>query len=79
VSSAVSEAVEIIALNKGLRAAADFAFTPKVQQKQRIAMRAPDWLQVYVKLETKLPDNGWQTILNFLNLGRSGVSYVLFI
>lgn len=79
VSSAVAGAVEIVALNKGLKAAADFAFTPEVQQKQQIAMRAPDWLQVYVKLETKLPDNGWQTILNFLNLGRSGVSYVLFI
>ena len=79
VSSAVSEAVEIVALNKGLKAAADFAFTPEVQQKRQIAMRVPDWLQVYVKLETKLPDNGWQTILNFLNLGRSGVSYFLFI
>jgi len=79
VSSAVSEAVEIVGLNKGLKAAADFAFTPEVQQKRQIAMRAPDWLQVYVKLETKLPDNGWQTILNFLNLGRSGVSYFLFI
>lgn len=75
VSSAVSEAVEIVALNKGLKAAADFAFTAEVQQKRHMAMRTPDWLQVYVKLETKLPDNGWQTILNFLNLGRSGVSY----
>ena len=75
VSSAVSEAVEIVALNKGLKAAADFAFTSEVQQKQQIAVRAPDWLQVYVKLETKLPDNGWQTILNFLNLGRSGVRF----
>ena len=75
VSSAVSEAVEIVALNKGLKAAADFAFTAEVQQKRQMAMRTPDWLQVYVKLETKLPDNGLQTILNFLNLGRSGVSY----
>jgi len=33
VSSAVSEAVEIVALNKGLKAAADFAFTLQVQQK----------------------------------------------
>ena len=79
VSSAVSEAVEIVAENKGLKAAADLACTPEVKQKQQIAMRTPDWLQVYVKLETKLPDNGWQTILNFLNLGRSGVSYILFV
>ena len=77
-SSAVSEAIEIVTLNKGLKAAADMAFTPKVQEEQQIAMQTPDWLQVYVKLESNLPDNGCQTILNFLNLG-SGVSYFLFI
>lgn len=74
VSSAISEAVEIVSDNKGLGAAVDLAFTTELKQKQQIAKRVPDWVQLYVKLETKLPDNGWQTILNFLNLGRSGVS-----
>ena len=76
VKSAVSEAVEIVAENKGLSSAVEFAFTQGVKQKQEAARRVPDWVQVYVKLETKLPDSGWQTILNFLNLGRSGVSFL---
>ena len=77
VKSTISEAVEIVADNKGLTAAAELAFTEEIKQKQEAAMRVPDWVQVYVKLETKLPDNGWQTILNFLKLGRSGVSSCL--
>ena len=74
VNSAISEAVEIVSLNKGLEAATNLALSPELKQKQLIATRVPDWVQVYVKLETKLPDSGWQTILYFLNLGRSGVS-----
>ena len=77
VKSAISEAIEIVAESKGLESAAELAFTPDVKQKQEAAMRVPDWVQLYVKLETKLPDDGWQTVLNFLNLGKSGVSFRL--
>ena len=79
VSSAISKAVEIVALNKGLKAASDLAFTPEVQQMKQIAMRVPDWLQVYVKLETKLPDNQW--LANHFKLPKSWkkwVSYFIF-
>ena len=75
VSSAVSETVEIVALDKGLKAAVNFEFTAEVQLKRQIAKRAPDLLQVYVKVETKLLDNGWQTILNFLNLGKEDYKF----
>lgn len=46
--------------------------------KQTTALRVPDWVQLLVKIKTKLPDDGWQTILNYLNLGRSGVSKLIF-
>ena len=75
VSSAVSETVEIVALGKGLKAAVNFEFTAEVQLKWQIAKRAPDLLQVYVKVEKKLLDNGWQTILNFLNLGKEDYKF----
>ena len=77
VKSAISEAIEIVAENKGLGSAAELAFTPDVKEKQEAAIRVPDWVQLYVKLETKLLDDGWQTVLNFLNLGKSGVSFRL--
>ena len=44
------------------------------ETKQFVAKRVPDWVQLYVKLKSKIPDAAWQTILNYLNLGRSGVS-----
>ena len=72
--SSTSQAVEIVAEKKGIRSASEFAFSPKIRHKQETAGRVPDWVQLYVKLEVKLPDNGWQTVLNFLNIGRSGVS-----
>lgn len=80
VKSAIAQAVEIVAKPRGVRFAADLALTPEMRRKQEASMRVPDWVQLYVKLEVKLPDNGWQTILNFLNLGRSGVCFpVVFI
>ena len=51
VKSAVSEAVEIVAENRGLSSAVKLAFTQGVKQKQEAARRDPDWVQVYVKLE----------------------------
>ena len=32
-----------------------------------------------MKLETKLSDDGWQTVLNFLNLRKSGVLKLSFM
>ena len=77
VRATISEAVEIVLESKGLASALDLALTTELKQKQEAVTRIPDWVQLYVKLETKLPDDGWQTILNFLNLGRSGVSIVI--
>ena len=74
VKSAISEALEIVAKIKGLPGALDLALTPELQQMQKVGMQIPDWIQLYVKLETKLSDESWQSILNFFNLGRSGVS-----
>ena len=74
VKSAFSEAVEIVTLNKGVDCGLDLALSKETKLLQQSRTRVPDWVQLYVKLETKLPDDGWQTVLNFLRLGRSGVS-----
>ena len=64
-----------MALNKGLDCGLDLALSKEKKLRQQTRMRVPDWVQLYVKLETKLPGDGWQTVLNFLKLGRSGVSF----
>ena len=75
VRSAISEALEIVAKIKGLPRALDLALTAELKDIQKAGMQVPDWIQLFVKLETKLSDDSWQSILNFFNLGRSGVSY----
>ena len=42
------------------------------------SLRVPDWVLLYFKLQAKIPDQGWQTLLSLTNLGRTGVSYSLF-
>ena len=37
-------------------------------------LRVPDWIQLFVKLSTMIPNRSWQTFLNFLNIGHTGVS-----
>ena len=73
----IYKAGEIVLKSKGMASALDLVLSVKLKQKQAAVTQIPDWVQLYVKLETKLPDNGWQTILNSLNLGRSGVSIVV--
>lgn len=76
VKTAIDEAVEVVTSTKGVRTGMELALSEEMKQRQTATMRVPDWVQVFVKLSTKLPDNGWQTLLNFLNLGRSGVSVI---
>jgi len=52
-------------------------FSEDLNQKYLEAQRDPDGVQLNVKLSTKLPNKSWQTLLNFLNIGHSGVSLCL--
>ena len=46
-------------------------------QKRLDEMCVPDWL-LLCKLESRISDDGWQTILNRTRLGKSGVSCITF-
>ena len=70
----VSTALLTVAQKQGIRKALSSLLTDEVHEKYVDSMRVADWVQLYVKLSTKLPDRAWQTVLNFLNIGRSGVS-----
>ena len=41
--------------------------------------RIPDWVLLYFKLEAKIPDNAWQTMINLTKLGRTWVGVFLFM
>ena len=37
------------------------------------SLRVTDWTLLYFKLQSRIPDQGWQTMLNLTKLGRTGV------
>ena len=37
------------------------------------SLRVPDWTLLYFKLQSRIPDQGWQTMLNLTKLWRTGV------
>ncbi|KXJ11634.1 hypothetical protein AC249_AIPGENE15222 [Exaiptasia diaphana] len=42
------------------------------------SLRPPDWALLYFKLESRIPDEGWQTLTNITNLGRTGAVELVF-
>ena len=39
------------------------------------SLRVPDWTLLYFKLQSRIPDQAWQMLLNISQLGRTGVSH----
>ena len=39
------------------------------------SLRVPDWTLLYFKLQSRIPDQAWQTLLNICKLGRTGVRH----
>lgn len=46
---------------------------PELWAKRVNEMAVPDWMLLLCKLEIPISDDGWQTLLNRTNLGKSGV------
>ena len=73
----LSTALCTVAEKKGIKRTFDISVSDNLTTVYVQSLRVPDWIQLYVKLATKLPNRSWQTLLNFLNIGRSGVSYIM--
>lgn len=41
------------------------------------SLRVPDWTLLYFKLQSRIPDQAWQTLVSLTKLGRTGVSHNL--
>lgn len=79
VREVISTALETVADKQGIKKAFGTILCGDLNTRYLESLRVPHWLQLYVKLTTKLPNRSWQTLLNFLNIGRSGVSFIFFI
>ena len=77
VSETLSEIVNLVMDAKGSKKGLEELLMPETYQRVVESMRVPDWVLLYFKLQARLPDAGWQTLLNLTQLGRSGVSSTL--
>lgn len=68
----ISEIVTSVTEKKGVKRALE-TLVPDVLQQYMRQFRVPDWVLLYFKLEAKIPDEGWQTMINLTKLGRTGV------
>ena len=73
VSKTVSEILNLVMDSKGYKKGFSDLLLPETHQRLLESMRVPDWVLLYFKIKAKLPDAGWQTLLNLTQLGRSGV------
>ena len=48
---------------------------PECFQSRRVS----DWTLLYFKLQPRIPDQGWQTMLNRTKLRRTGAGYYLYL
>ena len=71
----ISDVVEMIMEARGSQKGLSELFTSEKYGCILKSMRVPDWVLLYFKLQTRLPDSAWQTLLNLTQLAKSKVMY----
>lgn len=71
----VSEIVTAVTDKNGVKRGLE-SLVPDVLQQYMKLFRVPDWILPYFTLEAKIPDKGWQTMINLTKLGRTGVGLI---
>lgn len=70
----VLEVVDLVTKSKGSKNVLTELLLPETLENVFQSIRVPDWVLLFFKLQTRLPDSAWQTLLNLTRLGKSGVS-----
>lgn len=74
VQNTMDEVVDLLIERKGTRKGFESVFTEGKWLEYFKDLRQPDWVLLYFKLQARITDDAWQTLLNITNLGRGGVS-----
>ena len=75
VKDIISDVVEMIMEAKGSKKGLSELLSSETYGRIMRSMRVPDWVLLYFKLQTRLPDSAWQTLPNLTQLGKSKVMY----
>lgn len=74
VRDTISNVVDMVMTAKGSKRGLSEVLSPGTYESILQSIRVPEWVLLYFKLQVKLPDSAWQTLLNLTELGESGVS-----
>ena len=74
VRDVISNVVDLVMEAKGAKKGLTEMFSSQTYEQIFASLRVPDWVLLYFKLKTRLPDDAWQALLNLTQLGKSGVS-----
>ena len=77
-SQTVSEILNLVMDSKGSKKEITDLLLLEKHQQFLESMRVPDWVLLYFKIQAKLPDAVWQTLLNLTQFGRSWV-IIIFV
>ena len=64
---------------KGARKAFEKLISEDLWNERGKCTRVPDWMYLLFKLKSRISDSGWQELTNLTKLGRTGVSYKMWI
>ena len=71
---ALTKVVETVVEARGVKRGVHEVLGNEVHQQLLQSLRVSDWVLLYFKLQARIPDHAWQTLLNLSTLGRTGVS-----
>ena len=74
VRDTISEVVDMVLDAKGPKKGLSDLLSSSTYGRIMKSMRVSDWALLFFKLQSRLPDSAWQTLLNLTQLGKSGVS-----
>ena len=74
VTDTISDIVDMVMEAKGSKRGLSELLSSETYHRILKSTRVPEWVLLYFKLQTKLPDSAWQTPLNLNQLGKSGES-----
>lgn len=71
-------ATDVVFQRLGAKKALDVVLLEESRSALITSIRMPDWVYLLLKIRMRISDFGWQTLLNLTQLGRTGVSNILF-
>ena len=69
----VSDILELVSGSKGAKECSTI-LPENLVEEMMSEFRPPDWVLLLFKLSSRLPDDGWQMLINPTKMGRTGVS-----